>query len=152
MQTQRSTYVDIRATYVVQTYLPLVRNFYPYAEQQPLRRGKSNQYWSPIEAVRISMSNQYYSTSRPVLVNSWTSTGRNHPSAQNYTTSTYRGSIPLAYVRCARTLFYSGRTTHAPLTLSYRCSRSTTARSAGFSREIEPRFSASYHGCLLQMS
>ena len=30
-----STYVDIRATYVVQTYLPLVNNFYPYAEQQP---------------------------------------------------------------------------------------------------------------------
>ena len=29
-----STYVDIRATYVVQTYLPLVYNFYPYAEQQ----------------------------------------------------------------------------------------------------------------------
>ena len=35
MQTQISTYVDIRATYVVPTYLPLVRNFYPYAEQQP---------------------------------------------------------------------------------------------------------------------
>ena len=69
MQTQRSTYVDIRATYVVQTYPPLVRNFYLYAEQQPLRRGKSNQYWSPIEAVLVSMSNQYYSTSRPVLVN-----------------------------------------------------------------------------------
>ena len=30
-----STYVDIRATYVVQTFLPLVRNFYPYVEQQP---------------------------------------------------------------------------------------------------------------------
>ena len=30
-----STYVDIRATYVAQTYLPLVHNFYPYAEQQP---------------------------------------------------------------------------------------------------------------------
>ena len=29
---------------------------------------KSNQYWSPIEAVLVSMSNQYYSTSRPVLV------------------------------------------------------------------------------------
>ena len=29
-----STYVDIRATCVVQTYLPLVRNFYPYAERQ----------------------------------------------------------------------------------------------------------------------
>ena len=28
-----STYVDIRATYVAQTYLPLVHNFYPYAEQ-----------------------------------------------------------------------------------------------------------------------
>ena len=26
-------HVDIRATYVVQTYLPLVHNFYPYAEQ-----------------------------------------------------------------------------------------------------------------------
>ena len=24
----------MRATYVVQTFLPLVRNFYPYAEQQ----------------------------------------------------------------------------------------------------------------------
>ena len=32
-----STYVDIRATYVVQTYLPLVRNFYPCAEQQANR-------------------------------------------------------------------------------------------------------------------
>ena len=29
-----STYVDLSSTYVVQTYLPLVRNFYPYAEQQ----------------------------------------------------------------------------------------------------------------------
>ena len=29
-----STYVDIRSTYVAQTYLPLVHNFYPYAEQQ----------------------------------------------------------------------------------------------------------------------
>ena len=28
-------YVDIRATYVVQAYLPLIHNFYPYAEQQP---------------------------------------------------------------------------------------------------------------------
>ena len=27
-----STYVDIRATYVAQTYLPLVYNFYPYVE------------------------------------------------------------------------------------------------------------------------
>ena len=43
-----STYVDIRSTYIVQTYLPLVHNFYPYAEQQPLRRGKSNQYWSAL--------------------------------------------------------------------------------------------------------
>ena len=32
---QISTYVDIRATHVAQTYLPLVHNFYPYAEQQP---------------------------------------------------------------------------------------------------------------------
>ena len=31
---QISTHVDIRATYVAQTYLPLVHNFYPYAEQQ----------------------------------------------------------------------------------------------------------------------
>ena len=30
-----STYVDIRATYVVQTYLPRVHNFYPYTKQQP---------------------------------------------------------------------------------------------------------------------
>ena len=29
-----STYVDIRAKYVAQAYLPLVHNFYPYAEQQ----------------------------------------------------------------------------------------------------------------------
>ena len=28
--------LDIRATYVAQTYLPLVCNFYPYAEQQPI--------------------------------------------------------------------------------------------------------------------
>ena len=28
-------HVDIRATYVAQTYLPLVHNFSPYAEQQP---------------------------------------------------------------------------------------------------------------------
>ena len=45
-------YVDIRATYVAQTYLPLVRNFYPYAEQQPIlvaeqpRIGSyTNHYW-----------------------------------------------------------------------------------------------------------
>ena len=30
------TYGDIRATYVAQTYLPLVRNFYLCAEQQPI--------------------------------------------------------------------------------------------------------------------
>ena len=30
-----STHVDLSSTYVVQTYLPLVHNFYPYAEQQP---------------------------------------------------------------------------------------------------------------------
>ena len=30
-----SMYVDIRATHVDQTYLTLVHNFYPYAEQQP---------------------------------------------------------------------------------------------------------------------
>ena len=47
-----STYVDIRATYVAQTYLPLVHNFYPYAEQQPIlvdeqtRIGSyTNHYW-----------------------------------------------------------------------------------------------------------
>jgi len=68
--------------------------------------GKSNQYWSPIEAVLVSISNQYYSTSRPVLLTKPTSTGRNHPSAQSYTTSTYRRSISLACVRCARTIFY----------------------------------------------
>ena len=32
-----STYVDIRSTYIVQTYQPLVHNFYPYVEQQPNR-------------------------------------------------------------------------------------------------------------------
>ena len=30
-----STHVDLSSTYVVQTYLPLVHNFYPYVEQQP---------------------------------------------------------------------------------------------------------------------
>ncbi len=46
------TYVDIRATYVAQTYLPLVHNFYPYAEQQPILVDKqisigsyTNHYW-----------------------------------------------------------------------------------------------------------
>ena len=103
--------------------------------------GKSNQYWSPIEAVLVSISNQYYSTSRPVLLTKPTSTGRNHPSAQSYTTSTYRRSISLACVRCTRMMFYSGRTTRAPLTLSYRCSHSTPARSAGFSmRDEAPSF------------
>ena len=36
-QVRKSKYhvLDIRATYVVQTYLPLIRNFYPYAGQQP---------------------------------------------------------------------------------------------------------------------
>ena len=32
---QISTYVDIRAAHVAQTYLPLVHNFYPYEEQHP---------------------------------------------------------------------------------------------------------------------
>jgi len=47
-----STYVDIRATYVAQTYLPLVHNFYPYAEQQPILVDEqtsigsyTNHYW-----------------------------------------------------------------------------------------------------------
>ena len=39
-----STYVDIRATYVDQTYLPLVRNFYPYTEQQSNRGHISKLY------------------------------------------------------------------------------------------------------------
>ena len=38
------SYVDIRATYVVQTYLILVRNFYPYAKQQ-------TKYRSSLEAI-----------------------------------------------------------------------------------------------------
>ncbi|KXB75601.1 hypothetical protein HMPREF3185_00724 [Porphyromonas somerae] len=29
--------MDLSSTYVVQTYLLLVHNFYPYAEQQPNR-------------------------------------------------------------------------------------------------------------------
>ena len=47
-----STYVDIRATYVAQTYLPRVHNFYPYAEQQPILVDEqtsigsyTNHYW-----------------------------------------------------------------------------------------------------------
>ena len=47
-----STYVDIRATYVAQTYLPRVHNFYPYAEQQPILVNEqtsigsyTNHYW-----------------------------------------------------------------------------------------------------------
>ena len=39
-----STYVDIRSTYVVQTYLLLVQNFYPYAEQQPNRGRRDDLY------------------------------------------------------------------------------------------------------------
>ena len=54
-------YVDIRATYVAQTYLPLVHNFYPYAEQRP-----------NIGVAGIALSvgdvNQYCSLVRPVLV------------------------------------------------------------------------------------
>ena len=37
-------YVDIRATYVVQTYLPLVHNFYPDAEQHNLIEVTSQSY------------------------------------------------------------------------------------------------------------
>ena len=54
-------YVDIRATYVVQPYLPLVHNFYPYGEQRP-----------NIGVAGIALSvgdvNQYCSLVRPVLV------------------------------------------------------------------------------------
>ena len=39
-----STYVDIRATCVVQTYLSLVHSFYPYAEQQPNIGPHADQY------------------------------------------------------------------------------------------------------------
>ena len=39
-----STYVDIRATYVAQTYLPLIHNFSPYAEQQPNIGSPRDQY------------------------------------------------------------------------------------------------------------
>ena len=54
-------YVDIRATYVAQTYLPLVHNFYPYAEQRPnigvagiaLSVGDVNQYWSLVRPVLV---------------------------------------------------------------------------------------------------
>ena len=60
-----STYVDIRATYVVQTYLLLVHNFYPYAEQQspvvvthPTSIGRgSDHYWSSVGPVVVATAN-----------------------------------------------------------------------------------------------
>ena len=47
-------YVDIRATYVVQAYQPLVHNFYPYVEQRPNREYFTKLYGisSPTNTVR----------------------------------------------------------------------------------------------------
>ena len=63
-----STYVDIRATYVVQTYLLLVHNFYPYAEQQ-----------SPVVVTHPTSigrgSDHYWFAHRPLLVQRRTSSG-----------------------------------------------------------------------------
>ena len=40
----KTRHVNIRATYVAPTYQPLVRNFYPYAEQQPHIGAPADQY------------------------------------------------------------------------------------------------------------
>ena len=46
-----STYVDIRSTYIVQTYQPLVHNFYPYVEQQPNIALFTKLYRNPSKAI-----------------------------------------------------------------------------------------------------
>ena len=51
---QISTHVDIRATYIAQTYLPLVLNFYPYAEQQPNIGHITKLYRNPSKAIQES--------------------------------------------------------------------------------------------------
>ena len=53
-----STYVDIRATYVAQTYLPLVHNFYPYAEQQS-HIGREAKLYRSIYVTYIGSSSDY---------------------------------------------------------------------------------------------
>ena len=54
-----STYVDIRATYVAQTYLPLVHNFYPYAEQQS-HIGREAKLYRSIYVAYIGSSSDLY--------------------------------------------------------------------------------------------
>ena len=96
---------------------------------------------------------------QPVLLHVATSTGQlrdQYWSELVLRTVLYYKHLQMEYPPRVRAMrahdIYSGRTTRAPLTLCYRCSRSTPARSQGLVSEMKPRFSASYHGCLLQMS
>ena len=59
-----STYVDIRATYVAQTYLPLVHNFYPYAEQQS-HIGREAKLYRSIYVAYIGSSSDLYRSLSP---------------------------------------------------------------------------------------
>jgi len=59
-----STYVDIRATYVAQTYLPLVHNFYPYADQQS-HIGREAKLYRSIYVTYIGSSSDLYKSLSP---------------------------------------------------------------------------------------
>ena len=59
MQILKTTYVDIRATYVAQAYLPLVHNFYPYAEQLPKYRSLHKAVLGSVQSYIALPADQY---------------------------------------------------------------------------------------------
>ena len=91
MQIQISTYVDIRATYVAQTYLPLLHNFYPYAEQQPNRGHFAELYSFAPKAIQESA--QSYIAFFAI------------PYSSIYHPYTYYGTIAQAHLFITRTSF-----------------------------------------------
>ena len=59
MQILKTTYVDIRATYVVHTFLPFVHNFYPYAEQLPKYRSLHKAVLGSVQSYIALPADQY---------------------------------------------------------------------------------------------
>ena len=59
MQSLKTTYVDIRSTYVAHTFLPFVHNFYPYAEQLPKYRSLHKAVLGSVQSYIALPADQY---------------------------------------------------------------------------------------------
>ena len=59
MQILKTTYVDIRATYVAHTFLPFVHNFSPYVEQLPKYRSLHKAVLGSVQSYIALPADQY---------------------------------------------------------------------------------------------